>query len=100
MTESSRTIDLVCRLLLEKISIILPQTTLDQGYNFAERIRTRIQEHDFSKILSAQNTHVTVSVGLASLSEAVKTREALITEADRAMYKAKFSGKNQTYVAD
>jgi GGDEF domain-containing protein len=37
-----------------------------------------------------------VSIGIATFPQDTQTKEELITLADKAMYIAKFSGKNQT----
>ena len=81
--------------------MILSQTNKEQGYGIAERIRQKIEKHHFSTI-PANHHHdlkVTVSIGLATFPDDAKTNEDLIAMADKAMYIAKFSGKNQTCLA-
>ncbi|MCK5081671.1 MAG: diguanylate cyclase, partial [Candidatus Omnitrophica bacterium] len=51
------------------------------------------------KFSSEEHLKVTVSIGLSTFPEDAQIKEALITETDKAMYCAKFSGKNQTCVA-
>jgi len=97
--DSSRDIDYVCRYGGEEFTIILTETTKDQGTTIAERIRQKIEQYTFPKFSSNENLKVTVSIGLASFPDDAKTKEALITKADKAMYVAKFGGKNQTRVA-
>ena len=97
LRESSRDGDYVCRYGGEEFSIILTQTNKEQSYIIAERIRQRIAKYSFPKFSSEQHLTITVSIGLATLpGEGNRTKEALITQADKAMYSAKFSGKNQT----
>ena len=99
LKDSSREIDYVCRYGGEEFSIILTQTTKEQGYTIAERIRTRIENHLFPSFCSDQSFHITVSIGLSTFPEDAPTKEELIMKADKAMYIAKFEGKNQTNVA-
>ena len=69
-----------------------------QAHTIAERIRHRIEEHLFS-VGEKQPLHLTVSLGVASYREDGINKEELIDAADQAMYKAKKSGRNQTWVA-
>ena len=62
----------------------------------AERLRQRIAGHPFRISCAEQPLKVTVSIGLAVFPDDAQTKEELITKADKAMYIAKFSGKNQT----
>ena len=97
--ESSRDIDYVCRYGGEEFSIILTQTNKEQGLAIAERLRHKIEFHTFPGFLQEQNIKITVSLGLAVFPEDGITKERLIEQADKAMYIAKFGGKNQTCCA-
>ncbi len=96
----SREQDYVCRYGGEEFSIILTNTSKQQGYDIAERIREGIAKYTFSKFHLAQDLKITVSIGLATFPDDVPTKEELIAKADQAMYIAKFGGKNQTCVAE
>ena len=62
----------------------------------AERIRQSIESQEFPNFVPNKNLKVTVSIGLATFPDDATTKEDLITKADKAMYIAKFSGKNRT----
>lgn len=98
LRDSSRENDYACRYGGEEFAIILTQTTKDQGMVIAERIREKIAEHSFQLSADAggQELHITVSVGLGTFPEDAQTKEELVAKADKAMYIAKFSGKNRT----
>jgi diguanylate cyclase (GGDEF)-like protein len=57
----------------------------------AERIRERISAAGFS----ADDTPLTVSIGVAGYPEDADRREALLDKADGAMYLAKRRGRDQ-----
>jgi diguanylate cyclase (GGDEF)-like protein len=100
LRESSRDGDYVCRYGGEEFSIILTQAGPDQGYQIAERIRQEVEKHPLPKFSSDEQLTVTVSIGLALFpNEGTDTKESLISRADKAMYTAKLSGKNQTCLA-
>lgn len=96
--ECCRTMDHACRYGGEEFAIILPQTPKKQAKRIAERLRTTIAEYNFAQQHESPLT-VTVSIGLATFKEDASNKEELIEKADKAMYCAKFSGKNQTYLA-
>ncbi len=98
--DSSRDIDFVCRYGGEEFSIILTQTNREQGHYIAERLRQKIAERPFHLSTMDNPVFVTVSLGLATFPNDSADKENLISKADKAMYKAKYNGKNQTCVPD
>lgn len=95
---SSREQDYVCRYGGEEFAIILPQTPMDASFSFAERIRTTIASTQFSQSENAELIPVTVSIGLAGFPKDALEKTKLVQMADKALYIAKFGGKNQTCV--
>jgi diguanylate cyclase (GGDEF)-like protein len=96
LKECSREKDHLCRYGGEEFAIIFVETNKIQGLEIAERLRKRIAGHPFSSLDGQQPLKLTVSVGVASFPEDTDVKEKLIAFADKAMYIAKFSGKNQT----
>jgi diguanylate cyclase (GGDEF)-like protein len=94
LKDSSREIDYACRYGGEELAIILTKTDKEQGSIIAERIRKRIEDHSFKNLKSNDHLKITVSIGLASFPNDSSCSEDLIAKADKAMYEAKFSGKN------
>ena len=92
-----RGVDTASRYGGEEIALILPRTEMVSAYNVGERIRTAIAEEaittdsDPPKVL-----HVTASFGIASYPETrASSGEDLVRRADRALYRAKKTGKNR-----
>ncbi|MFA5059026.1 MAG: diguanylate cyclase [Candidatus Omnitrophota bacterium] len=100
LKDSSRENDYMCRYGGEEFSIILTQTNREQAYFIAERLRERIAQYNFPKFSSENFLKLTVSVGVAAFPEDAHTKEDLVMKADRAMYTAKFIGKNKTCVPE
>jgi len=88
---SIRNIDLAFRYGGEEFAIILPETTLQDAYKAAERIRKTIEAKTSSKAMP-----VTMSAGIASWPSDGVMREEVIGAADAALYQAKNTGRNRT----
>ncbi len=92
-----RGVDTAARYGGEEIAVILPRTEMVGAYALAERIREVIAElrittdEDPPKVLG-----VTASLGCAAFPESkASTGEDLVRRADRALYRAKKTGKNR-----
>lgn len=81
----------------EEISVILPNHSLAEATAVAERIRNEIAS---VRIASLPDRSVTASLGVATIPETSETAGTVVVDADRAMYKAKDSGRNRVRVAD
>ncbi len=94
-----RTIDRVSRYGGEEIGIILPELDEAQAKLVAERLIKSVSAYPF-EIGDGQVINITLSIGVASFAgkEAVDV-DPLIAQADRALYRAKESGRNQACLA-
>lgn len=77
----------------EEFSIILPETSLAGAIDLAERICRQVDENLFK--YNGQNLEVTISLGVAQLTDSIDSSEALISKADSALYQAKAEGRNK-----
>lgn len=94
---SVRKPDIVARYGGEEIVVIMPQTGAEGALAQAERIRRKIGELPFGE--GGNAIRVTVSIGVGVLQHgAMQDCEALIREADSALYEAKAAGKNKVVV--
>jgi diguanylate cyclase (GGDEF)-like protein len=94
LKDSLRAVDSVGRYGGEEFVVILPHTPRDEAYRTAERIRQRVEAHVFE--VAGDRVRVTVSIGVASFpSEGIDGPNALVREADRALYEAKDKGRNR-----
>ncbi|HYH78297.1 MAG TPA: diguanylate cyclase [Longimicrobium sp.] len=94
LRETAREIDMVGRYGGEEFIAILPNTGEEEAARFAERVREAVESH----VYRDEDTEIrmTCSSGVASFPmDAVDSPEALLKEADEALYEAKESGRNR-----
>lgn len=90
--------DLAARLGGDEFALILSETDLAKSRQIAESIRAAIDE---LHIAAAGNSQLSVSVGVASVIPCEpQSGELLLREADRALCRAKNSGRNQVVCAE
>jgi diguanylate cyclase (GGDEF)-like protein len=97
LRENSRDADSPARYGGEEMALILPHTDLPGAHAIAERVRSAIEGLHVPRLDQDGVLRVTASVGVAASTEGDK--EALIAEADGALYTAKRGGKNRTVAA-
>ena len=98
-----RGVDTAARYGGEELALILPRTELVAALNQAERVRSSIAEHRVAGEDGGPVLAVTASFGIAAYPESgATTAEELVRRADRALYRAKRTGKNRVelYWAD
>jgi diguanylate cyclase (GGDEF)-like protein len=101
LRESSREIDEPARYGGEEMAVALPQTDLEGAYQFAERVRQRIEGLELPILDGGGTLRVTASFGAASMTGAEDSdKDVLVASADAALYRAKRSGKNRTVKAE
>lgn len=80
----------------EEFSLILPDTDIAGAMRVAETIRARVEALQLAHIES-QIGIVTVSIGVAAgMTASLGSAEALMDEADKALYLAKANGRNRS----
>jgi diguanylate cyclase (GGDEF)-like protein len=91
-----RNIDIPARYGGDEFLIVLTETHHDGAMAFCERLRTMICNYHFKN--GSDEIRLTASLGfaIASPSEYDLDAQALVREADRALYESKRSGRNRT----
>lgn len=75
----------------EEFLMILPETHIDGAVRFAERVRLVVAETH----LDRHEERVTLSIGVSEWHDDEGSSNTLISDADRALLRAKSSGRNQ-----
>ena len=94
LTTRLRGYDLLARYGGEEFTLILEDSDADGGRQIAERVRKEIEQLRIMNE-SKGEVGVTISMGLSSYPNDGEEKDQLITHADKALYLAKQSGRNQ-----
>lgn len=94
LQDQFRVTDLIARYGGEEFVILLGNVEREEALQIAERVRSAVENKDFIVPGSSASLGQTVSIGVAEL-EAEDDVEKLIARADKALYKAKNSGRNK-----
>jgi diguanylate cyclase (GGDEF)-like protein len=87
-------VDLAARYGGEEFALILVKTDAKNALETCERIRQTIAATDHAAS-HGENLHVTMSFGIAVYGQHAKQLDALISKADKALYRAKENGRNR-----
>ena len=90
-----RPADIVARYGGEEFVVILPETDQDGAAAIGDKIKESISELKIEHKKSSISDYITISLGGATLSDAVDSPEKLIEIADTMLYKAKENGRDQ-----
>lgn len=90
--------DIAVRYGGDEFVVVLPHTDSAHAFTIAERMRSAIQEHEFS-VGGDESTAITASIGVVTYPDHASDKKALIRLADAAMYKSKRAQRNATYLA-
>jgi diguanylate cyclase (GGDEF)-like protein len=96
LKKQCRTVDLIARWGGEEFVILLPETSLTAAVEVCERLRQKIEELNLNDLSPQLST--TVSIGLTNSRKVALSQ--LLSSADKALYKAKRSGRNCLVVDD
>ncbi|MCF8176208.1 MAG: GGDEF domain-containing protein, partial [Burkholderiaceae bacterium] len=98
---TQRSSDAVARYGGEEFAVLMPATDLPGACIVAERIRAAVEKLAIPHAQSQIADHVTVSVGVATVSVSLDGVQAnLVGAADAALYRAKEEGRNRVAVSD
>jgi len=79
----------------EEMSFLLPGVSGENAFKFADRFRKVIEKHIF-RSTTGEDLHVTISLGVSSVTPDLLSAEQLVSQADKALYESKKGGRNRT----
>lgn len=94
--QSIRPSDVISRYGGEEFVILLPDTTLEIALQVATRVREELDRQSF--LYNNESVPLTFSAGIAQRVPG-ELQNDLVSRADRALYRAKQSGKDRVIVA-
>jgi len=97
ISDNLRASDMIGRYGGEEFMLILTETNVEEGATLTEKLRTLVQRQRFY-IDGGPEISVTISIGIAGGLGTNLRMDALVRDADAAMYSAKSLGRNQTYI--
>jgi diguanylate cyclase (GGDEF)-like protein len=89
LSSLARETDLAARVGGEEFAIVLPETDLAGAHTLAERVRTELERSSLFR------RRVTVSIGVAAVTDLAASATTLVKECDAALYRAKEGGRNR-----
>ena len=96
LKDSFRKTDMIYRYGGEELTIIMPETSLENAVIPVERLRKKIAEHEF--LFNDIKINLTVSVGISTMQDDFKDVKELVECADKALYNAKQTGRNKVVI--
>jgi diguanylate cyclase (GGDEF)-like protein len=93
-----RKYDILARFGGEEFAVLLPNTDIATALSIAERLRETVEASE-STIAGSGTVKTTVSIGVAAYSASRHSLPLMLGAADKAMYEAKRSGRNQVRCA-
>jgi diguanylate cyclase (GGDEF)-like protein/PAS domain S-box-containing protein len=95
--ETLRQVDVIGRIGGDEFAVFQPETNLDQALTTAERLRDSVQNSSI-KLANGEPLSFTVSIGVIARESENSDLQELLSQADKALYKAKNSGRNRVCV--
>ncbi len=100
--EGFRSTDVSARYGGEEFLAYMSEVTLEGGRQAAERIRSAVEEHPFTRTDErgrSTTVRLTISLGVSEFPRHGSSLESLVAAADEALYRAKELGRNRVCVA-
>ncbi len=98
ISSQCRAYDVPSRFGGEEFALLFPKTDTGTTRDIAERLRKIISEHPFPHEENQPVGELTVSIGVATFPDDALDWPSLITNADRALYRAKAEGRDKVVV--
>ena len=99
LVNNLRNFDVIARYGGDEFVVVLPETYVKTAARITFRLQRAFQENEFLKE-EGLNIRITASFGISGYPEHATTKNDMILLADRAMYRAKNTGRNRICIAE
>jgi diguanylate cyclase (GGDEF)-like protein len=96
--EDKRPTDILARIGGDEFVMLLPETDIQRAGVVAERLRAKVARSPLGE--PASSMKMTVSIGAATVTASMSGITALLKQADEALYRAKFLGRNRVILSN
>ena len=96
LNQSLRETDCAGRYGGEEFSVVLANTDGADAICFTERLRKKIENLEFN--IEGETFNATISLGVCDLNDSIKDSATWISQADKALYRAKLNGRNRSVI--
>ena len=91
--EQVRREDCFARFGGDEFAVVLTESDLDHARAFAERLRQRVEAHEFR--VASEAIPVTISIGIAAMDDGLREAALFLAAADARLYEARSAGRNR-----
>ncbi|MFP4439257.1 MAG: GGDEF domain-containing protein [Chloroflexaceae bacterium] len=91
--------DIACRYGGDEFTLLVPDTTLHAGHQYAETLRRYVQQRPPVQYQGQTLPPISLSLGVAGFPDHGRSGAALLSAADQALYQAKAAGRSQVAIA-
>lgn len=98
LSATFREADIVGRMGGEEFAVVLLNTDATSAFQRAEEFRRMVEAK--AMMFGQQQVTMTISIGVAELDHTTFSFDALLNQADNALYEAKRTGRNRTMIAE
>lgn len=95
LQKNLRDTDFIARFGGEEFVILMPETTAQEAKKIADKLRKKVEQSPFN--FKKEPVQITISFGISEFNSNEPSDE-VFSRADKALYKAKDSGRNQVIV--
>jgi len=95
LKSSLREIDILGRMGGEEFAVLLPNASLHEAGVLAERVQQIMANTSFELPGASLNINITISIGVAVMTDEMSVIDDILRNADAALYHAKNSGRNR-----
>jgi diguanylate cyclase (GGDEF)-like protein len=95
LTNATRKCDFIARYGGEEFAMMIPETDRQIAVRIAERLRKAVEDAEFQGESMMPDGRLTISIGVSAYPDDGRTKEELLAQADRALYRAKQEGRNR-----